>query len=41
MEFARHLPPQAAVQALEPVAVEPEPDESPLAHARLHRRLTV
>jgi transcriptional regulator with XRE-family HTH domain len=41
MEFARHLHPQPAVQAVEPLAVEREPDESPLAHARLHRQLTV
>ena len=45
MEFARPLP-EHVVESIEPVAVDPvtverEPDESPLAHARLHRQLTV
>ena len=41
MEFARPLP-EPTVAAVEPAAVvERAPDESPLAHARLHRQLTV
>ena len=40
MEFARTLP-EPTVETIEPAAVEREPDESPLAHARLHRQLTV
>jgi transcriptional regulator with XRE-family HTH domain len=45
MEFARPLP-QPTAQAVEPVPLDPipverEPDDSPLAHARLHRQLTV
>jgi hypothetical protein len=40
MEFARPLP-QPTVQAVEPVLADRAPDDSPLAHARLHRRLTV
>lgn len=47
MEFARPLPPSppapAPEPALAPAAAAPasEPDDSPLAHARLHRQLTV
>jgi hypothetical protein len=40
MEFARTLP-EPNFETVEPAAVEREPDDSPLAHARLHRQLTV